>query len=708
MAPQIPAVHSDEHGLVKFSISEFTSHEIEKIVSGPTHPFTIPQPTVTAPSGPQLLPRKRAAAKSSKGQPKSKKAKTQHEVTDDKQSEHADVVSQRTPQPLPHGKLESFGQPTVWAERRAQLCETLNHFRAHEAGVYQNKKADGKISVAYGLYLDAGVSSRDFFNNDIIITTLGGGKAKNENGDMERVKNHAVEGGNAGAFRMSMKRLQPIVVITGKKNTNCRVELTHYFNVLGYFHVTALWYDKSATCCWMVKLQRCDTTTQPWWSVKGSVHTPLPLSAAPSQFCGFCKVETERIYEEEWICMHPACKSYFKRDGLFIDATNYHYSQPFLEARSEFMGQVPVSAAPCLPDTTAGTLFTDDLFNNYKQGFVCSSCGCCSRQKHWSYWECENKDCGLTFPTRQQAMSLADAQVESAGGPKRLTGFAKPGIKVEHFTLGAYQGTKYSFPDETGDVIGFVALLKSNKEINSQKNGPDELYDLFSSQKHGGFALERKPVRAPGSIGEKLTQQFGLNYGATYKFIVRTESKSFSNAPPAILRVLKRCTWAAEDAVNQHGGVYEAPNELLALGYTECGEMGYHDDGEKTVGSTVTSLSLGCRSTMNFRPKSETTLFGPSRKTGHKPAVLQFSIEHGDLMVMHGSTIQKLYEHCANTYGQRRFALTCRTIRFDTMSKIEKQHAMEDGAIPAYAEEFKYDGDVGLLESGGENSAEQD
>ena len=71
-----------------------------------------------------------------------------------------------------------------------------------------------------------------------------------------------------------------------------------------------------------------------------------------------------------------------------------------------------------------------------------------------------------------------------------------------------------------------------------------------------------------------LKRMLILFQGATYKFIVRTESKSFANAPPAILRVLKRCSWAAEGEVTRYGGVYEEPNELLTLGYTECGEMG--------------------------------------------------------------------------------------------------------------------------------------
>ncbi|PVH86365.1 hypothetical protein DL98DRAFT_650378 [Cadophora sp. DSE1049] len=681
--------------VVQLPVSQQGGLQIQQILSQPPQSGTpqhgTPPPAVSQPDTPQSdtanSSRKRAASESNTSQPELKKTKLPTPDLEDQQSASADVDFPEDPQ----GKPNSFGEPEVWAEQRQQLCETLHHYRAHEAGVYQNNR------IAYGLYIDAGVSPKDFFDNDLIITTLGGGKAKNENGDVQRVRDHAIEGRNDTAFRNSLEKLQTILVIVGKKNTNCPVKLNHNFNVLGHFHITAMWYDKSDTCCWMVKLQRVDTITQPWYSVEGSTHTSLPLSVAPNQVCGSCNESTERIYQEEWICMTPGCTSYFKRDGVTIDARNYHYSQAFLNARSQFMGEVPVAVAPYLPDFTAGTPVTDAVLNNFKQGFVCSVCGCCGRQKHWKHWACENERCGATFPMRQQAMTIDEAKAEPEGRLKRQKDFAKPVISVLQYMEGAYEVTKYSFPDEKGDFIGFVAVYKSNKQINLQKNGPDDLFSEFSTMEEGEFHLERKAARASGSIVEKLTQQFSRNYGATYKFIVRTESQSFSTAPEAILRVLKRCTWASEQAVNQHGGLYEVPNELLALGYTQSGEMGWHDDGEKTVGQTVASLSLGGRSTMHFRPKARTTLFGPPKAKGVKSPVLQFTLEHGDMMVMHGCEIQKLYEHCVYSYGKRRYALTCRTMIFDKMvTEEEKQHAMEAGTIPDHAEEFNYDGDAEL------------
>lgn len=90
----------------------------------------------------------------------------------------------------------------------------------------------------------------------------------------------------------------------------------------------------------------------------------------------------------------------------------------------------------------------------------------------------------------------------------------------------------------------------------------------------------------------------------------------------------------------------------------------YHDDGEKTLGPTVATLSLGASAIMNFRPKKKTNIpaletntrnKGREKKATHgsigkginkseHPAVLSLKLEHGDIVIMHGREIQKLFE----------------------------------------------------------------
>ncbi|KAK0105220.1 hypothetical protein ONS96_014944 [Cadophora gregata f. sp. sojae] len=110
--------------------------------------------------------------------------------------------------------------------------------------------------------------------------------------------------------------------------------------------------------------------------------------------------------------MSPQCNSYFKRDGITIDAREYHYSQAFLNAGSQFTGKIPLAVAPYLPDSTAGTPVTESVLKKFKQGFVCSVCGCCSCQKHWNHWVCENDRCNAIFPMRGGAMTIEEANSE--------------------------------------------------------------------------------------------------------------------------------------------------------------------------------------------------------------------------------------------------------------------------------------------------------
>lgn len=140
----------------------------------------------------------------------------------------------------------------------------------------------------------------------------------------------------------------------------------------------------------------------------------------------------------------------------------------------------------------------------------------------------------------------------------------------------------------------------------------------------------------------------------------------------------------------------------------------YHDDGEKELGPTVATLSLGAQAIMTLRPKAKVNLGVNSKNArGTKPDVLKMVLRHGDLVVMHGTGIQKLYEvcphvslklaiflileqHAVTPKGKLRFALTSRYIRPELMENDEERHQAEvKGRLPPGHEQYKYDGDVG-------------
>lgn len=194
-----------------------------------------------------------------------------------------------------------------------------------------------------------------------------------------------------------------------------------------------------------------------------------------------------------------------------------------------------------------------------------------------------------------------------------------------------------------------------------------------------------------------------------YKYIVSVDSKSFSEAPQVIMDGLARLTWVGRKTAEGVGATYKDCNELLALGYFEqqsikvglqlrskrCGasvadSLQYHDDGEKDLGPTIATMSLGGDAVMTVRMKenvfsakkhdftkpvlpgcqlynersqlnddyknlkpagfarSKARFDNALRQTTNLkrscPALLTMKLKHGDMVVMHGHKLQKYYE----------------------------------------------------------------
>jgi hypothetical protein len=112
----------------------------------------------------------------------------------------------------------------------------------------------------------------------------------------------------------------------------------------------------------------------------------------------------------------------------------------------------------------------------------------------------------------------------------------------------------------------------------------------------------------------------------------------------------------------------------------------------------VASLSLGDGATTFFRVKAKAniavqTAHGRNQR-GTKPASLKFELEHGDVMVMHGAQIQKLYEHKVEPHGKLRFALTSRCIKPELLPADQQEYARQAGTLPEWSKTYEYDGDI--------------
>ncbi|RAL68664.1 hypothetical protein DID88_007373 [Monilinia fructigena] len=358
------------------------------------------------------------------------------------------------------------------------------------------------------------------------------------------------------------------------------------------------------------------------------------------------------------------CTSFYYFDGQ-VDVNDLQYCEDFLQERTRYTGATPPVVRP--EPITDADLLGEDAFGveeQCKQGIVCPKCYGCIRRLEWRQW------------TSHWALSISLFAVSQ-----------KP--------IGLYDVYELKIPGETTPA-GWIQVFRSNGLINSQSGGPD---DLFQGMQKDDYKLRRGPARHAGLPMEIVTAHFASNWGAPYKFLVAHEANSFEDAPVPIMKAMQRMTWAGKQAFSGRDDAEFTPfNEVLCLGYFESMHIGYHDDGEDTLGETVATLSLGASSTMSFRPKAKSIIGGVLKSTKgskvSKKDYVRVTLNHGDIIVMHGSGIHKYYEHSVTPHGLLRFALTCRYVKPELLSPEERVICEQKSALPANFADYAYDGNM--------------
>ncbi|OBT84393.1 hypothetical protein VE02_06741 [Pseudogymnoascus sp. 03VT05] len=594
-----------------------------------------------------------------------------------------------------------YGQPPVWASKRQQLCETLPYYRAYMSGGYLH---DGLV---HAILIDKEVRERDIFGEEVVITRCGGGRKLDEVTN-KMVQTTDQERSTYGlGFERARDMRTPVAVIAGKSqtpsqgNSKSPSKLPHYYNILDWFHVTDVWVENvEGFKTWCVRMEKIRLDEKSWWAKAGSAlpspYRDLDAIKAASGKCCHCGDISKAIFEQGWVCLKASCDKFFVFDSP-IDDRKLFYTETFLKERTAYTGNAPGPLAPPLM-TEADMIITGKRGTEFtfKQGIVCPMCKGCSRRKQWSKWNCETVGCGFTHSLPIQIMSVKDTMSDIARNHRQQNYEPRFGIKFESKTMGAYNVFEYGVPGPKGNIVGVLRLFKSSDPINSKPDGPN---DLFRLMQESDFDLQRRPVRQPNSSGEVLTNHFAANWGAPYKFVVAQSSRGFNEAPTVIVKALKRLTWAGEQTLNDVGEPFHPFNELLSIGYFQDCSIGYHDDGESTLGPTVATLSLGASATMSLRPKAKAEVGNTSKNAkGTKAPVIRVTLEHGDMVIMHGSGVQQYYEHEIVPHGTLRFALTSRYIQpAELESDAVREEARIKGALPEGHEQYKYDGDENAI-----------
>ncbi|KAK6085320.1 hypothetical protein SCUP234_02868 [Seiridium cupressi] len=609
--------------------------------------------------------------------------------------------------------------PPVWAKNRGALCEGTPYFKSHDSGNYHSDK------ITHGLLLDSVSSARDYIDGTVIITTIGGGKSTDAaTGQRTRTVDQTESSENYIFLTNSKEGGYSVVVVVGNKNE--KVRPPHPYCVLGEYQVTDIWMEKfpdtnnRKISYWMVRLEKLEVSETSWFVKPGDLsHTfDFGQHACPSLQCHECHEYSKQIYDKGWTCLNHKCSKHFHFMVIIEGQMNWEsftseqveYSVDFLRERTDCRDSINHRQAliPKLPTMGDHTNFGTEA--EFKQGIVCPVCHCASRRVHWSEWKCEGGDCDFTYKLETRVYPLSEVAKESKA-VKRYGKLKYDKDLVTHWdtTIAGYEVQVFTLPDENGDICGTVLVYRATEEICAKSNGPDDLF-LTMQDQNIDLKLKRNVVRQPGTRYEKLCSHFASNWGAPYKFGVFVDTTAFADAPEPILRSVSQLTWAQKEAIVatkerflQDGTRCSAEsmslksetfNELLSLGYFESSKISYHDDGEKELGPTVATLSLGSPSVMRFRPKTKNRIgTAGSNKKRDKNPVISFPLYHGDICIMHGVDVHKFYDHEVTPRGKLRFAMTSRYIRPETMPTPEAQEKCKAmGVIPEGFENLAYKG----------------
>ncbi|KAF1985341.1 hypothetical protein K402DRAFT_334395 [Aulographum hederae CBS 113979] len=655
-----------------------------------------------------------------------------------------DIVLSKDTSPEDDPRPEPIGHPAVWATSRCHLCSTLPYFQSYKSGIYSNGTA------VYGFMFDGENMPRDYVGADALIFRAGGGWTEDENGVRTRNEDQTLNPGII-AVQLAVQEQTPIVIISGRLTSKMQSKMKYLYSVLGWFKPTHVFAEKAnGKKVFRYRLERMFTEEQSWWAPTGRDPEP-PLGSQPAPIektCAVCEKVSQQIYVQGWMCSNIDCTSAFdvpagqNPDDLILDPR-------FLLQKTEWLhSTTPEPLVPNLP--SAGSKSVAHITRNASRGVVCRGCGCCIPRKLWKGWECSH--CGWEYSIPPQVIPLGDVQDdnqfhEDDGGYARSYSKCTDSVISREFSL------QYNYRVATYHINGlsgcFVSHLIANRKVREEPNGPN---DMFAQLQEQDIGLRRHTISDKKGEGESLPNHFSANFGMPYKYVIATKNEPFSDDYGIINQARSRLTWAAHQAVPKNEGFTEF-NEILACGYFETQKMKYHSDGEDDLGPTVATLSLGAPATMKFRMKSnhfygatkaaekavqsepkpgclnyearkqawdeiqhlskknqgeqmsswtKTLGLGKSQakstaKRESHSAVLQLTLRHGDIVIMHGGAIQHYYEHEVVPDGFR-FALTARTIDPKTINS---------GDLPVESvkpDHIKYDGSYLLAPPGGDIS----
>uniref|UniRef100_A0A0K3C503 FGENESH: predicted gene_1.595 protein n=1 Tax=Rhodotorula toruloides TaxID=5286 RepID=A0A0K3C503_RHOTO len=425
--------------------------------------------------------------------------------------------------------------------------------------------------------------------------------------------------------------------------------------------------------------------------------------------CEACHQTHRRVYQENVSCYNEACSNFFLVDGEMHHPSSLTY-QPSILAPSDLPQDtlVPQSLFPRTLQSLAGEVAAADYSAEAWRGFGCTACGRLSSRADWIKLKCAG--CGAEGNAVGKAFTIQDLRAE-----ERLAA-----IKAGKIPPSDYKPVQPVFVEPSMRVRPIL-------HIPGWQGYTVEMLPSVTSEDAEDSTASCSSV----AVGGLLCQQFTFNAGEHYRNAITATTYPF---PPTALpsssvetpvpddetTYAPECTREARNHLKTVVQLLVGPNELadfneiLSVAYMSGGKMNYHDDGERGLGPYVASVSLGSDALMTFRAKGKkkTRAFGGgagqtgkkakgATSTGDEPEeteegegrkadktkriVCKMRLRHGDVMVMEGEEMQRLFEHKVEPEGLR-YAATARFVGPDHLNPAPKSRPqpVSTGARFAY------------------------
>ncbi|KAH2927129.1 hypothetical protein KXW15_001781 [Aspergillus fumigatus] len=523
---------------------------------------------------------------------------------------------------------------------RPELCDALPWFRAVQGGSYHCDH------LCWGFLLDADCGIRSYIDEEVIVTRVGGGCTKDVEGNLILVRDQGSEDSAVSSLINSMNLKVPVGLIIGDRNRLLGRKLPHRYNVMDYFRVTDVWYERiGGKVGAKVRFEKLSLSTKSWWAAKGS-SAPVPYHQRPeiqAEFnrCATCQTAVPRIYNEGWMCLQPTCDSFWKLHG-FEPPVDLTFHANFIEARTSPDPEV-VPHHDLVPNLLP-TLEEDGEGVSYSRiawkGIVCPRCQKCISRKYWHGWKCTDElipmsgkgETGCTFEKMLtvQPVSLRSVIDDFGLGPLK---------RAYHFD------GRFAIPD-----IDDKTLFPYRKLTR-----PDGPNDLFRQLQVADLGLRRYPLQHSVVAGT-LTAHFAVNY-------YHDDGESSLGPTIATLSLGAKSVMSIRMKYKYYNGLSKTKTLLK--------------DDPVLVGCRMEAERRSLKGQLANGEIDRTTYDSLRRKTlqkgkcGEAPIEIKMELNHGDLVVMHGENLQKYYEHAVTPDKKLRFALTARYIQ---PNHVEPEH----------------------------------